>query len=123
MQPEGQRRGDGAPAAPLTDEELHGLFRAQALSAAESAASEEGRRLKRQVANAVVAQAWAFAETLAYDLALFAQHAKRSAVGIDDVLLAARRNPSVDTALRGRLGLNTEEPPAKRRRTKEKPPH
>lgn len=40
-----------------------------------------------------------FVKVLAVDLSAFAKHAKRSAIGVDDVLLCARRNPELARAL------------------------
>ncbi|KAH7434266.1 hypothetical protein KP509_06G008300 [Ceratopteris richardii] len=41
-----------------------------------------------------------FAEQLGHDLELFAQHANRKSINIDDVIIAAHRNDDVASKLR-----------------------
>eukprot|EP00238_Polyblepharides_amylifera_P004367 CAMPEP_0196575262 /NCGR_PEP_ID=MMETSP1081-20130531/4780_1 /TAXON_ID=36882 /ORGANISM="Pyramimonas amylifera, Strain CCMP720" /LENGTH=95 /DNA_ID=CAMNT_0041893517 /DNA_START=367 /DNA_END=654 /DNA_ORIENTATION=- len=60
-----------------------------------------------------------YAEVLAEDVLQFAKHAKRSTVTVDDVLLAARRNPSVQGLLAEKakeLGIESGPSTTKRKR-------
>ena len=70
---------------------------------AEEAAGEHGRMISPQVAQVLSELTWTYAETLGSDLALFAKHAKRSGVTVDDVILAVRKSPTLVEAMRETL--------------------
>lgn len=56
---------------------------------------EEGTSFSREVVAILTETAFKQADMLATDLELFAKHAKRSTVSVEDVRLCARRSPSL----------------------------
>eukprot|EP00897_Mesotaenium_endlicherianum_P007244 jgi/Mesen1/6548/ME000334S05888 len=72
-------------------------------------AQKQGVTISPEVVSAFCHCTHAFAEQLARDLKLFAQHAKRSKVTVDDVLLAARRNESLHASLKATAKELTDE--------------
>ena len=78
---------------------LQRRLRVDVIKVAEEAARERGARITPQVAAVVGELTWTFVKTLAVDVGAFARHAKRSGVTGEDVLVAARRNPSLRRAV------------------------
>ncbi|XP_057868866.1 protein MHF1 homolog [Cryptomeria japonica] len=79
---------------------LRDRFRLQVINAAEAEAQKHGMEVSPPVMSALVDLTVKFTEQLARDLEMFAQHAGRKSVNIDDVILSARRNEDVLASLK-----------------------
>ena len=78
-------------------------FTASILALATAEASSRGKQLSPDAASGIADLAWTYAETLSADVWKFSKHAGRKTVQIDDVMLTARRNPSLEAALAAAL--------------------
>ncbi|KAH7434265.1 hypothetical protein KP509_06G008300 [Ceratopteris richardii] len=67
---------------------------------AEAEAQKSNCDVSAPVMTAVADLTFKFAEQLGHDLELFAQHANRKSINIDDVIIAAHRNDDVASKLR-----------------------
>ncbi|KAL1301279.1 hypothetical protein HN51_045943 [Arachis hypogaea] len=97
---------------------LRDRFRLSAISIAESEARKSGMEISKVVVSCVADLAFKFTEGLAKDLQIFAQHANRKCVNMEDVILSAHRNEHISSYLRtfsNDLKANASE----RKRTKE----
>ncbi|MED6197379.1 MHF histone-fold complex component [Stylosanthes scabra] len=99
---------------------LRDRFRLSAISIAESEASKSGMEVSKVVVSCVADLAFKFTEGLAKDLQLFARHANRKCVNMEDVILSAHRNEHVSSYLRTFSNdLKAKDPPSDRKRKKE----
>jgi centromere protein S len=92
---DGDGDGDG-------DMEEYGQLQQQVatIATAERTAQKHGMEVSARVMSALTDLTFKSAERLAVDAELFAQHAGRKSVVVDDVLLVARRNDDVLASLR-----------------------
>ncbi|AES73005.1 putative transcription factor Hap3/NF-YB family [Medicago truncatula] len=79
---------------------LRDRFRLSAISIAESEANKSGMEVSKVVVACVADLAFKYTERLAKDLQLFAQHANRKSVNMEDVILCAHRNENLSSLLR-----------------------
>ncbi|GAU38123.1 hypothetical protein TSUD_318100 [Trifolium subterraneum] len=79
---------------------LRDRFRLAAISIAESEANKSGMEVSKVVVACVADLAFKYTERLAKDLQLFAQHANRKSVNMEDVILCAHRNENLTGLLR-----------------------
>ncbi|KAG0567771.1 hypothetical protein M758_7G117500 [Ceratodon purpureus] len=79
---------------------LHDRLQVATIATAEKTAHKYGMEVSSRVMNALADLTFKAAERLAIDAELFAQHAGRKSVVVDDVLLVARRNEDVLASLR-----------------------
>nr|PNR59263.1 hypothetical protein PHYPA_002054 [Physcomitrium patens] len=79
---------------------LHDRLQVATIATAERTAHKCGMKVSSRVMSALTDLTFKFAERLAVDAELFAQHAGRKKVDTDDVLLVARRNEDVLASLR-----------------------
>lgn len=79
---------------------LHDRLQVATIATAERAANKYGMEVSSRVMSALTDLTFKSAERLAIDAELFAQHAGRKSVVVDDVLLVARRNEDVLATLR-----------------------
>ncbi|MED6197382.1 hypothetical protein PIB30_055941 [Stylosanthes scabra] len=99
---------------------LRDRFGLSAISIAESEASKSGMEISKVVVSCITDSAFKFTEGLAKDLQLFAQHANRKCVNMEDVILSAHRNEHMSRYLRTFSNdLKAKDPPSKRKRKKE----
>ncbi|KAL1301281.1 hypothetical protein HN51_045945 [Arachis hypogaea] len=99
---------------------LRDRFRLSAISIAESEASKYGMEISKVLVSCIADLAYKFTEGLAKDLQLFAQHANRKCVNIEDVILSAHRNEHVSSYLRTFSNdLKARDPSSERKRKKE----
>ncbi|XP_054822628.1 protein MHF1 homolog isoform X2 [Prosopis cineraria] len=98
---------------------LKDRFRLSAISIAETEAKRNGMDASEVVVACVADLAFKYAEQLAKDTELFAQHANRKSVNMEDVILSAHRNEHLSTLLRTfSIDLKTKEPQSERKRKK-----
>ncbi|KAJ8644234.1 hypothetical protein MRB53_005982 [Persea americana] len=98
---------------------LRDRFRLSLISIAESEAKNCELEISQPIMACISDLTFKFAEQLAKDLQLFAQHADRKTVNMDDVILAAHRNEHVATLLRSFSNdLKEKEPQGGRKRKK-----
>ncbi|RWR73139.1 centromere protein S [Cinnamomum micranthum f. kanehirae] len=98
---------------------LRDRFRLSLISIAESEAKTCELEISQPIMACISDLTFKFAEQLAKDLQLFAQHADRKTVNMDDVILAAHRNEHVATLLRSFSNdLKEKEPQGGRKRKK-----
>ncbi|KAK4256905.1 hypothetical protein QN277_006567 [Acacia crassicarpa] len=98
---------------------LRDRFRLKAISIAEAEAKRNGMDASEVVVACIADLAFKYAEQLAKDVELFAQHANRKSVNMEDVILSAHRNEHLSTLLRTfSIDLKTKEPQSERRRKK-----
>jgi centromere protein S len=83
----------------LEDSELHARILCSAVAIAEEEAKKLQMTLSVPVMKALGNMVVQYMEILARDVEMFAQHAGRKTVNMDDVLLSARRNPDVAAKL------------------------
>ncbi|XP_058092933.1 protein MHF1 homolog [Magnolia sinica] len=79
---------------------LKDRFRLSLISIAESEAKKYGMEISAPVMTCISDLTFKFTEQLAKDLELFARHANRKSVNVEDVILSAHRNEHVATSLR-----------------------
>jgi centromere protein S len=79
---------------------LHDRLQVATIATAERTAQTHGMEVSARVMSALTDLTFKSAERLAVDAELFAQHAGRKSVVVDDVLLVARRNDDVLASLR-----------------------
>jgi len=79
---------------------LHERLQVATIATAERTAQKYGMEVSSRVMSALKDLTFKSAERLAIDAELFAQHAGRKSVVVDDVLLVARRNEDVLASLR-----------------------
>ncbi|PON67223.1 Kinetochore component CENP-S [Parasponia andersonii] len=98
---------------------LRDRFRLSTISIAEGEAKRNDMEVSETVVACIADLAFKYTEQLAKDLELFAQHASRKSVNMEDVILSAHRNEHLATSLRS-LGddLKAKEPQSERKRKK-----
>ncbi|CAN7006460.1 unnamed protein product [Brassica rapa subsp. trilocularis] len=101
------------------DDLIRDRFRLSAISIAESEAKKSGMEIAGPVVACVADLAFKYAENVAKDLELFAHHAGRKVVNMDDVVLSAHRNDNLAASLRSLCNeLKAKEPQSERKRKK-----
>ncbi|KAG5050039.1 hypothetical protein JHK85_011142 [Glycine max] len=99
---------------------LRDKFRLSAISIIESQAKQNGMEVSKVVVTCVADLAFKYTERLARDLHLFAQHANRKSVNMEDVILCGHRNEHVSGMLRSFSNdLKAKDPQSERKRKKE----
>ncbi|GMN60476.1 hypothetical protein TIFTF001_029581 [Ficus carica] len=98
---------------------LRDRFRLSTISIAEDEAKANNMEVSETVVACVADLAFKYAEQLAKDLELFAQHAGRKSANMEDVILAAHRNEHLAVSLRSCSNeLKAKEPQSERKRKK-----
>ncbi|PIA33756.1 hypothetical protein AQUCO_04000072v1 [Aquilegia coerulea] len=98
---------------------LKDRFRLSAITIAESEAKKNNMEVSQPVIACIADLAFQFTEQLGKDLELFAQHAGRKSVNMEDVILFAHRNEHLATSLRSFcLEMKGKEPQSDRKRKK-----
>ncbi|KAJ8772396.1 hypothetical protein K2173_027573 [Erythroxylum novogranatense] len=98
---------------------LQDRFRLSAISIAEAQAKSNGMEIPEPITACIVDLAYKYAEQVAKDLELFAQHAGRKSVNMEDVILCAHRNEHLAASLRSFCNdLKAKEPQSERKRKK-----
>ncbi|KAI7984799.1 hypothetical protein LOK49_LG14G01317 [Camellia lanceoleosa] len=99
---------------------LRDRFRLCTISISESEAKRNSMEISPPMMACISDLAFKYAEQLAKDLELFAQHAGRKSVNMEDVILSAHRNEHLaSTSLRSfRDDLKAKEPQSERKRKK-----
>ncbi|KAA8542051.1 hypothetical protein F0562_023203 [Nyssa sinensis] len=98
---------------------LRDRFRLCTISIAEAEAKRNDMEVSQPIMACISDLAFKFAEELAKDLELFAQHAGRKSVNMEDVILSAHRNKHLATSLRSFCNdLKAKEPQSDRKRKK-----
>ncbi|CAA7052743.1 unnamed protein product [Microthlaspi erraticum] len=82
------------------DDLIRDRFRLTAISIAEAEAKKNGMEIAGSVVSCLADLAFKYAENVAKDLELFAHHAGRKVVNMDDVVLTAHRNDNLAASLR-----------------------
>jgi len=82
-------------AGPLKDR-----LRLALITTAEAEAQKHGMSVSQLVMGSLADLTFKFTELLARDIEMFAQHAGRKSVNMDDIILAARRNEDVAASLK-----------------------
>ncbi|ESQ43492.1 hypothetical protein EUTSA_v10014960mg [Eutrema salsugineum] len=101
------------------DDLIRDRFRLTAISIAEAEAKKNGMEIAAPVVACVADLAFKYAENVAKDLELFAHHAGRKVVNMDDVVLSTHRNDSLAASLRLLCNeLKAKEPQSERKRKK-----
>lgn len=98
---------------------LHDRLKVSTLATAETTAQKHNLEVSSLVMTALAELTFKFTEVLATDTELFARHAGRKSVVMEDVLLAARRNEDVASSLRSmaeQFAKEKEQRPDKRRK-------
>ncbi|GAB2222112.1 hypothetical protein Drorol1_Dr00013313 [Drosera rotundifolia] len=96
---------------------LSDRFRLIAISIAESEAKKIGMEISESIVACVAAMAFKHSNHLAKDLELFAHHAGRKIVNMEDVIVAAHRNETLALSLRSfRNHLKAKDPQSEKRR-------
>ncbi|EPS62174.1 hypothetical protein M569_12619, partial [Genlisea aurea] len=104
-------------------EALRDRFRLCAISIAEAEVKQNGMAVCPEIVACVSDLAFKYAQQLAKDLELFARHAGRKSVNMEDVILSAHRNEHLTSMLRSFSNdLKAKEPPCERKRKKKKNP-
>uniref|UniRef100_A0A3Q7HFL9 Centromere protein S n=1 Tax=Solanum lycopersicum TaxID=4081 RepID=A0A3Q7HFL9_SOLLC len=117
---------DGGMASDVEREEeeavtdlLRDRFRLCTISIAEDEAKQCGMEVSQPIITCISDLAFKFAEQLSKDLELFAQHAGRKSVNMEDVILSAHRNDHLAASLRSFCNdLKTKERNSERKRKK-----
>ncbi|KAE8123781.1 hypothetical protein FH972_018710 [Carpinus fangiana] len=100
-------------------EVLRDRFRLSTISIAEAQAKRNGMEISEPIVVCIADLAFKYTEQLAKDLELFAQHAGRKSVNMEDVILSAHRNEHLATSLRSFCNdLKAKEPQSERKRKK-----
>ncbi|KAF6160097.1 hypothetical protein GIB67_018877 [Kingdonia uniflora] len=98
---------------------LRDRFRLSTISIAEAQAKQNNLEISQPVMECIGDLVFKFTEHLARDLELFARHAGRKIVNIEDVILSAHRNEHLATSLRSFCHeLKGKEPQSERKRKK-----
>ncbi|XP_077212122.1 histone superfamily protein [Tasmannia lanceolata] len=98
---------------------LRDRFRLPLISIAETEAKKYELEISQPVMACISDLAFKFTEQLAKDLELFAQHAGRKSVNMEDVILSAHRNEHVASLLRSFSDeMKGKEPQTERKRKK-----
>ncbi|KAJ4728883.1 Centromere protein S-like [Melia azedarach] len=98
---------------------LRDRFRLSTISIAEAEAKRNNMEISEPIIACIADLAYKYTEQLAKDLELFAQHAGRKSVNMEDVILAAHRNEHLATTLRSFCNdLKAKEPQSERKRKK-----
>ncbi|KAL3719239.1 hypothetical protein ACJRO7_004232 [Eucalyptus globulus] len=79
--------------------DLRNQFKLSATSLAEAEAKRNDAELSRPVSECIANLTLRYAEQLAKDLKLFAEHARRKSVKAEDVVISAHRNRGLTTSL------------------------
>ncbi|KAK9278019.1 hypothetical protein L1049_027576 [Liquidambar formosana] len=98
---------------------LRDRFRLSTISIAQAEAKSNGMEISQPIVACIADLAFKYTEQLAKDLELFAQHAGRKSVNMEDVILSAHRNEHLATTLRSFCNdLKAKEPQSDRKRKK-----
>ncbi|KAJ0539887.1 putative transcription factor Hap3/NF-YB family [Helianthus annuus] len=98
---------------------LRDRFRISTISIAESEAKRNNLEISQSVIVCISDLAFKYAEQLADDLELFAHHANRKIVNMNDVILSAHRNKHLADTLRAfSHDLKAKEPHSEKKRKK-----
>ncbi|KAL0464037.1 UNVERIFIED_CONTAM: protein MHF1 [Sesamum latifolium] len=98
---------------------LRDRFRLCTISIAEAEAKQNGMEVSQPIVACISDLAFKYAQQLAKDLELFAQHAGRKSVNMEDVILSAHRNDHLAASLRSFSNdLKAKEPQSERKRKK-----
>ncbi|XP_060172713.1 protein MHF1 homolog isoform X1 [Lycium barbarum] len=98
---------------------LRDRFRLCTISIAQSQAKQCAMEVSQPIITCISDLAFKFAEQLAKDLELFAQHAGRKSVNMEDVIVSAHRNDHLAASLRSFSNdLKAKEPNLERKRKK-----
>ncbi|ESW09852.1 hypothetical protein PHAVU_009G161500 [Phaseolus vulgaris] len=99
---------------------LRDKFRLSAIAITESQAKQNGMAVSKVVVTCIADLAFKYTERLAKDLHLFAQHASRKSVNMEDVILCGHRNEHLSGLLRTFSNdLKAKDPQSERKRKKE----
>ncbi|KAL4564450.1 hypothetical protein LXL04_028514 [Taraxacum kok-saghyz] len=80
--------------------DLRDRFRLSTSSIAESEAKQDNMKISQSVIDCISDLAFKYAELLAEDLEMFANHAGRKSVNMNDVIISAHRNKHLTDVLR-----------------------
>ncbi|XP_022736981.1 protein MHF1 homolog isoform X1 [Durio zibethinus] len=98
---------------------LRDRFRLSAISIAEAEAKRNGMEISEPIVACISDLAFKYTGQLAKDLELFAHHAGRKSVNMEDVIVSAHRNEHLAASLRSfRNELKAKEPQSERKRKK-----
>ncbi|CAA0806842.1 Histone superfamily protein [Striga hermonthica] len=98
---------------------LRDRFRLCTISIAEAEAKQNGMEVSQPIMACISDLAFKYAQQLAKDLELFAQHAGRKSVNMEDVILSAHRNNHLSGLLRSfSNNIKANEPQSERKRKK-----
>ncbi|KAJ9567894.1 hypothetical protein OSB04_003860 [Centaurea solstitialis] len=98
---------------------LRDRFRLSTIAIAESEAKQNNMEISQPVMVCISDLAFKYAEQLAEDLELFAHHASRKSVNMNDVILSAHRNKHLADTLRSfSYDLKGKEPQSEKKRKK-----
>ncbi|XVF49516.1 hypothetical protein PTKIN_Ptkin04bG0018800 [Pterospermum kingtungense] len=96
---------------------LRDRFRLSAISIAEAQAKRSGMEISEPIVACIADLAFKYTGQLAKDLELFAHHAGRKSVNMEDVIVSAHRNEHLAASLRSfRDELKAKEPQSERKR-------
>ncbi|KAI3849854.1 hypothetical protein MKW98_026768 [Papaver atlanticum] len=102
-----------------TSNVLKDRFLLSVIKIAEAEGKKNNMEISEQVTGCISDISFKFSEQLAKDLELFAQHAGRKSVNIDDVILSAHRNEHLASSLRLYSSeLKGKEPQSEKKRKK-----
>uniref|UniRef100_A0A2P2J6B7 Centromere protein S-like n=2 Tax=Rhizophora mucronata TaxID=61149 RepID=A0A2P2J6B7_RHIMU len=103
----------------LVSELLRDRFRLSTISIAEAEAKRGDMEISEPIMVCIADMAFKYSEQLAKDLELFAHHAGRKSVNMEDVVLSAHRNEHLAALLRSFCNdLKAKEPQPERKRQK-----
>ncbi|XP_037495572.1 protein MHF1 homolog isoform X2 [Jatropha curcas] len=98
---------------------LRDRFRLSTISIAEAEAKKIGMDISEQIIACISDLAFKYTEQLAKDLELFAQHAGRKSVNMEDVILSTHRNEHLAASMRSFSNdLKAKEPQSEKKRKK-----